>query len=110
MYNHPPEGGVILNEMKTIEIKSIFESSVIFSHRCENNTTKTTVEAAVRSGADLREASLEGADLSWADLRGASLEGAYLEGANLYRANLEGADLSWANLEGVNLDKEAANN
>ena len=71
--------------MKTIEIKSIFESSVIFSHRCENNTTKTTVEAAVRSGADLR----------WANLSGARLEEASLEGANL---------------EGANLDKEAANN
>ena len=76
--------------MKTIEIKSIFESSVIFSHQCENNTTKTTVEAAVRSGASLE---------------GAYLRGAYLEGASLYRADLRGA-----NLEGADIEKEATNN
>ena len=60
-----------------IEIKSRFDSSILFSMETEN--WKLAVEAAVRSGA-------------------------YLGGANLGRANLEGANLGGANLGGANLE------
>ena len=59
--------------MKTkIEIKTIF-GNVLFEYEAEDNNIKKTLEAAVKSGADIR-----GADLSGADLRGADLRGAYL--------------------------------
>ena len=84
--------------MKTrIEIRSI-GGGVMFSHEEENNSVKRTLEAAVKSGADLRFANLSGADLSDADLRCANLSG-----ANLSDANLSDADLRFANLSGVNL-------
>ena len=98
------------------EIKSRFDSSVLFS--IETDSWKLTVEAAVKSGADLYGADLSGADLSGADLSGADLSGADLSGAdlsgadlsgaslygaNLYRADLYGANLSGANLSGANL-------
>jgi uncharacterized protein YjbI with pentapeptide repeats len=69
--------------METIEIKKRFNGNVIFSHTCENNTIKITVEQAVKSGAYLRDADLTGADLTGADLTGAYLTGAYLTDANL---------------------------
>ena len=120
--------------MKTIEIKNRFTNEVIFTHECENNTIKITVEKAVEMranlfgarlvGANLMEANLEGASLAdanlvgarlvganlfgasleGASLEGASLEGANLVGANLVRANLFGASLEGASLEGANLD------
>jgi len=77
-------GGIML-----IEIKSRFDSRVIFSHDCENNSIKLTVEAAVRIRANLD---------------GVYLAGAYLDGANLARANLVRANLDGANLDGANLD------
>ena len=114
--------------MKTkIEIKDIY-GNVLFTHECEDNSVKKTVEEAVRQhvrlrGADLHGAYLGGADLGganlgwadlgdanlgWADLGDAYLHGANLHGANLhdadlYRANLRGADLHGANLHGANL-------
>jgi len=75
-----------------IEIKSRFDSSILFSMETEN--WKLAVEAAVRSGAYL----------GGANLGRANLEGAYLGGANLGRANLEGANLGGANLGGANLE------
>jgi len=71
-------------------------------------TMRKTVEAAVRAGADLRDANLGSADLRGADLRGANLRGADLggadlRGANLGSANLRGADLGGANLRGADL-------
>ena len=62
--------------MKTkIQIKSIF-GSVLFEFEKENNTIKDTIEEAVKSGANLRDANLRGATLSYANLRGANLRGA----------------------------------
>ena len=60
--------------------------AVLFSLGC--GSFKLCVEAAVKSGADLRDAYLRGADL-----RDASLGGAYLGGASLGGAYLGGADL-----------------
>jgi len=92
-----------------IEIKSRFDSRVIFSHDCENNSIKLTVEAAVRiranlDGVYLAGAYLDGANLAGAYLDGAYLDGANLDGANLVRANLARANLVRANLDGANLD------
>ena len=107
---------------KKIEIKNIF-GNVLFTHECEDNSVKITVEEAVRQdvslcmanlhgadlhGADLYCADLRGADLYCADLRGANLRGADLRDANLHGANLRGADLRgadlyYANLHGANL-------
>jgi hypothetical protein len=64
---------------------------------------KRAVLAAVRAGADLRDANLSNANLSDANLSGAELIGANLidadlSGANLIDANLRNADLSGAEL------------
>lgn len=95
-----------------IEIKS-HSGGLLFSHDCEGNTLRRTVEAAVRARADLSRADLSGADLSRADLiganlrranlRGASLIGARLSGASLIGALLSGARLSGADLSGADL-------
>ena len=86
-----------------IEIKNRFNGNVIFTHECENNTIKITVEAAVKLKVNLSEANLSGANLyranlSEANLSGANLYRANLSGANLYRANLYRANLSEANI------------
>ena len=54
--------------MKTIEIKNRFTNEVIFSHECENNTIKITVEKAVEMRANLFGARLVGANLFGASL------------------------------------------
>ena len=54
-----------------IEIKSRWNASILFS--IETDSWKLAVEAAVKSGADLRGAYLRGADLRGADLGGADL-------------------------------------
>ena len=61
------------------EIKHWVSGKVLFSLETEN--MKLCLEAAVKSGADLRGADLRGADLSGADLRDANLSGAHLRGA-----------------------------
>ena len=82
-----------------IEIKCRFSGSVLFSHECDGNTIKITVEAATKARAHLTHA-----HLTHANLAGANLAGAYLAGANLTRADLAGANLTHANLAGANLD------
>jgi len=67
-----------------IEIKHRNSNKPIFSAKA--GSIKLTVEAAIRSGAnlsdaDLRNAVLCNANLRGADLRGADLSGAYLNGA-----------------------------
>jgi hypothetical protein len=84
------------------EIKHRFGGSVLFS--LETESIKLCVEAAVKSGANLRGANLGGANLDGAYLRGAYLDGAYLGGANLRGAYLGGAYLGGAYLGGANLD------
>ncbi len=51
-----------------IEIKNRWTDAVIFSHECEGNTMRITVEAAVAAGA-----SLDGASLNYTSLNGANL-------------------------------------
>jgi hypothetical protein len=69
------------------EIKSLWTWAVIFA--LETESMKLCVEAAVKSGADLRGADLRG------DLRGADLRDADLRDADL-RGDLRGANLSGA--------------
>ena len=76
----------------TIEIKSN-SGAVIFSHTCEDNSVKKTVEKAVKNNVSLRYANLSAAYLCGADLRSADLRGAYLRDADLRGADLRGADL-----------------
>ena len=52
--------------MKTIEIKRKITGNVLFSHTCEDNTIKITVEKAIESGANLSEANLRGASINLA--------------------------------------------
>lgn len=66
---------------------------VLFSHTCEDNTIRKTVEAAIEVGIKLAEADFSGADLHGADL---SL-------GNFREANFAGADLSFADFRGANL-------
>ena len=56
-----------------IEIKHMWNDSVLFAHECEENSLKITIEMALNantnlSGANLRSANLSGANLSGADL------------------------------------------
>ena len=90
-----------------IEIKNL-DCGVIFTHECDENTVKKTLETAVYDDEDLSGANLRGADLRGADLRGANLSdadlsGAYLRGADLSGAYLSGAYLSGAYLRGAYL-------
>ena len=81
-----------------------FNTSLLFEYESEENSLKITLQAAVKSGADLYGANLSGANLHGADLRGANLHGANLSGANLHGADLRGADLYGADLHGADLD------
>jgi hypothetical protein len=90
------------HEMK-IKILHRFTLAVLFEHDAEDNTMRLTVEAAVKSGADLSDANLRGANLRDANLRGANLGVANLRDANLRDANLRGANLGDANLRDANL-------
>ena len=54
--------------MNKIEIKDRFTGEVFFSHECEDNTIRKTVEQALKSYADLSYADLRSADLRYADL------------------------------------------
>jgi uncharacterized protein YjbI with pentapeptide repeats len=88
--------------MAIIEIRSRWDSSkVLFS--VDTETLRQAVEAAVKDGADLRDANLRDANLRDADLYDANLRGADLYGADLYDANLRGADLRFADLRDANL-------
>jgi len=91
-----------MNSIK-IEIKSWITGNVIFSLEKEENSIKITLEAAVKSGANLGGANLVDANLGGANLLGANLGDANLGGANLKDANLRGASLWDANLRGANL-------
>ena len=65
------------------------------------DTMRLCVEAARKSGADLRGSDLSGANLSGADLWRADLSRANLSDANLSGAKLSGANLSGAKLSGA---------
>jgi hypothetical protein len=86
-----------------LSIKDRFTGSIIFEYEKENNTIKETVEAAIKSYANLSYANLSYADLSSADLGSADLSSADLSYANLSSADLSYANLSYANLSYANL-------
>ncbi len=87
--------------MATIEIKSI-TGILLWSGEAES--LRAGVEAAVKGGANLRDANLRGANLRDAYLGGANLGGANLRDANLRDAYLRGANLRDAYLGGVKDD------
>ena len=89
-----------------LSILSRFNSSLLFEYESEENSLKITLQAAIKSSANLRGANLRGAYLCGADLEGADLRGADLRGASLYGADLRGVNLYGANLRGANLDGE----
>mgnify|MGYP006392453823 CR=1 FL=1 len=62
-----------------IQIKSRFTAAVLFEHDCEGNNIRLTLEAAIKSGANLSRADLSYADLSYANLSHADLSGAGLK-------------------------------
>ena len=83
------------------EIKSV---SGIVLYRSDGATSlREAVIAAVREGANLRDADLSCANLRDANLSCANLNCANLSGADLSGANLSCASLSCANLSGANL-------
>ena len=84
----------------TIEIKSRY-GDVLFSFAADS--MKSALEAAVKSGADLRDANLRCASLEGVNLEGSRLDGANLEGASLINANLINAKLRDASFEGADL-------
>jgi uncharacterized protein YjbI with pentapeptide repeats len=88
--------------METIEIKDL-EGKLLFTHSCEDNTLKKTIEQACLNGSSLSGANLIGADLSGANLRGAQLSFARLNNASLTGADLSQADLFLAILSNVDL-------
>lgn len=77
--------------MSAIEIKSWVDGEVLYSHECENNSVKLTLEGGVAARAILR---------------GANLRGAYMQDADMQGANMRGADMQGANLQGAHLDSE----
>ena len=86
-----------------IEIKNRYNGNVLFSHDCEENTLKITLDMALKAQADLRYANLMGADLTGVTLRDADLRDANLRDVDLRDANLRGADLTDVDLRGVDL-------
>lgn len=60
-----------------IEIKHKHSGEVIFSHDCENNTTKKTVLKAIECSANLSSADLSSANLRYADLSYAKTDKKY---------------------------------
>ena len=99
--------------MKTrIELKHGYDC-VVFSHECEDNTIKKTVEEAIKQGvslkgiflcgADLEDTDFSGVDLSYVKFDGANLRNTNFSGANLCSANLSRVDLFNANMENANL-------
>ncbi len=81
---------------------------VLFESICIKNTIRKTLEKAIVSYADLRNANLghtdlSNTDLSNTDLSNANLSHVYLRNADLSHAGLSRANLSRANLSNVNL-------
>jgi uncharacterized protein YjbI with pentapeptide repeats len=86
-----------------IEITHRLTGSVLFSHDCENNSIKITLEIAIQSSADLQYANLQHANLQGTNLQDADLQDANLQHANLQHANLQYAYLQYADLQHADL-------
>ena len=72
-----------------LSILSRFDASLLFEYESEENSLKITLQAAVKSCANLRCANLYGANLDGADLRGANLDGEKLTKTPLQLNNLK---------------------
>ena len=88
------------------EIKHRFTGAVLFA--LETDSLRLCVEAAIKSGSDLRWSDLSGSDLRWSDLSGSDLRWSdlscsNLRGSDLSGSNLSGSDLSCSNLRGSDL-------
>lgn len=82
---------------------------MLFSHECENNTIKITLELAVKLKVDLSYANLQDANLKDANLDGANFTGANFTRANLEYSNFTRANLKDANLQDTNIKDVAGN-
>ena len=82
-----------------IEIKKKVTGGIIYSHDCEENTIKRTVESAIESDVNLSHADFSGADFSSVNFSGVNFSGAYLSGANFSGADFSGATIK----EGIKL-------
>ena len=78
-----------------LSILSRFNASILFEYEAEENSLKITLQVAVKTGANLRDANLRGANLRGADLRGANLRGADLDGEKLVKTPLQLNNLKW---------------
>ena len=93
---------------ETNEIKNT-KGKVIYSHKCDDNTVKITVEKAIVRTLiylmlDLYNDNLSNADLSNANLHNANLYNDNLSNADLHNANLDHANLQDANLRNANFN------
>ena len=79
--------------VQKIVIKNRWTGEVIFSHECEDNTIKKTVEAAIWQQVNLSDSDLSGSNLSDSDLRGCDLRRSDLSGSNLSDSYLRGSNL-----------------
>lgn len=80
--------------MSKIEILNSRTGAVLFALDEAGATIRGAVEAAVKSGADLRDSDLRGANLRVSDLRDSDLRGSDLRGAYLLGSDLSGETLS----------------
>ncbi len=101
----------------TITLFDVYKK-VLFTHTCEFNSVKNTVEEAIKQGVnlsmvklhkqDLSNINLSGGDFSYADLRYTNLRNVNfsncnLTGADLTGSFLSGTDFSGAKLKSINL-------
>lgn len=82
--------------MTTIEIKRWDTEEVIFSHTCENNAERITVEEAVKQKVSLAYADLKCFNLGFSYLRDIDLSNADLTCTNFYGADMPFAKLNHA--------------
>jgi hypothetical protein len=69
----------------------------------EGESFRLALEAAVKSGSNLRGSNLRDSNLSGSDLRDSDLSDSDLSGSNLRDSHLSGSDLSGSDLRGSNL-------
>jgi hypothetical protein len=86
--------------MVKIEIKNRWTGGVIYSHECEDNTIRKTVEQAVKDHAYLSNAYLRSADLSNAYLSNADLDEDTKIGFVPFAYPSDGAFVGWKKVNG----------
>jgi uncharacterized protein YjbI with pentapeptide repeats len=89
--------------MKTITIKNRYDE-ILYSHTCENNTYKITLEKAVKEKIDLTGAYLYDLYLSNINLSNIKLSGAYLNNITLNNSDLSDANLGFSHLTDIRIN------